>query len=335
MMINAHASAPLRLTVLLLASLWTGPALSANNGGLADADETAINQAVARDDLPALYKVIFAAVANAPEQAPAIVDEAVRLAPKYREAIVNTASAAFPAYAKQFAAAGEEAAAAEEKSPWSGEVQLGGLYQTGSSPLDTVTAAAKLGYASGRWENTADLTYDFVNDSGTTTTRRFVARNQTKYNVTERWYGTSRLRFVDDKNDGFQWQTFELVGPGYRIFDTDTLKLTVEAGPGFRQARERSANGGSVNNDLVGWAGTDFAWQITDGTKFTNSFSGTGNAKRVQVDNMTALTLKIVDDFSARLSYEVRHDTDPGDDADKTDTTAKATLVYDFGGKND
>jgi putative salt-induced outer membrane protein len=55
----------------------------------------------------------------------------------------------------------------------------------------------------------------------------------------------------------------------------------------------------------------------------------------VQVDNTTALTLKIVDAFSARLSYEVRHDTDPGADADKTDTTAKATLVYDFGGKND
>jgi len=28
----------------------------------------------------------------------------------------------------------------------------------------------------------------------------------------------------------------------------------------------------------------------------------------------------------------VRDDTDPGDDADKTDTTAKASLVYGFGG---
>jgi putative salt-induced outer membrane protein len=52
----------------------------------------------------------------------------------------------------------------------------------------------------------------------------------------------------------------------------------------------------------------------------------------VQLDNTTALTLKIVDNFAARVSYEVRHDTDPGDDADKTDTTAKASLVYGFGG---
>ena len=62
-----------------------------------------------------------------------------------------------------------------------------------------------------------------------------------------------------------------------------------------------------------------------------NNRVGWGNSKRAQLDNTTALTLKIVDDFSARLSYEVRHDTDPGDDADETDTTAKASLVYGFG----
>jgi hypothetical protein len=192
---------------------------------LADADEIAVNEAGSRDDLPAIYKVIFAAIAYAPEQAAAIADEAVRLAPNHRDAIINTASATFPEYAGQFAAAGGEAAAEEENSPWSGE-----------------------------------------------------------------------------------------------------------AGPGFRQACERSQDGGSVSNDLVGWAATDLAWQITEDTKFINNFGGTGNSKRVQLDNTTALTLKIVDNFAARLSYEVRHDTDPGDDAGKTDTAAKASLVYGFGG---
>jgi len=330
-----HRCKNLVLSVLLFALLWPGPALSAPTVGLTDADEIAVNEAVARNDLPAIYKVIFAAIASAPEQAPAIVDEAARLAPNHRDAIVNTASAAFPVYAEQFAAAGGDAAAEEEKSPWSGEVDIGGLYQTGNSPLDTISASGKLIYQKGSWENEFALSYNFVNDSGTTTTRRFVARDQTKYTLSERWYATSRLRFVDDKDDGFQWQTFELAGPGYRVFDTDKLKFSVEAGPGLRQAREKSEDGGSVNNDLVGWAAADFAWKITKGAKFTNNFGSSGDSKRVQLDNTTALTLKIVDDFSARLSYEVRHDTDPGDDAEKTDTTAKASLVYDFGGGKD
>lgn len=227
--------------------------------------------------------MIFAAIANAPEQTAAIVDEAVRLAPNHRNAIVNTASAAFPGYAEKFAAAGGEAAAEEEKSPWSGEAEIGGLYQTGNSPLDTITASGELLYQKGDWENEFALSYNFVNDSDTMTTRRFVARNQTKYSLSERLYATSRLRFVDDKDDGFQWQTFELAGPGYRIIDTDKLKLSVEAGPGLRQARERSADGGSVNNDLVGWAATDLAWQFTEGIKFTNSFGITGNSKWAQL----------------------------------------------------
>ena len=335
-MTTDHHGKTLGLTVLLFVLLWAGPSLSATTTGLTDADEIAVNEAVARDDLPAIYKVIFAAIANAPEQAPAIVDAAVRLAPNHRDAIVNTASAAFPDYAEQFAAAGGEAAAEEEeeeKSPWSGEAEIGGLYQTGNSPLDTVSASGKLIYQKGHWENEFALSYDFINDSGETTTRRFVARDQTKYNLTDQWYATSRLRFVDDKDDGFQWQTHELFGPGYRLFNSDDLKLSLEAGPGFRQARERSGDGGNLNNDLVGWAATDLAWQVTKGTKFTNFFGIEGNSKRANLGNITALTLTIVDDFAARLSYEVRHDTNPGDDANKTNTTAKATLVYGFGGK--
>lgn len=38
-------------TVMLLALLWAGPALSATDAGLTDADEIAVNEAVARDDL--------------------------------------------------------------------------------------------------------------------------------------------------------------------------------------------------------------------------------------------------------------------------------------------
>jgi len=256
-----HHCKTLGLIVLLFALLWPGPALSATEAGLTDADEISLNEAIARDDLPTIYKVIFAAIANAPEETAAIVGESVRPAPNHRDAIVNTASAAFPEYAEQFAAAGREAAAEEEKSPWSGEAEIGGLNQTGSSPLDTFSASGKLLYKQGNWENDFALSYNFVNDSGETTTRRFIARAQTKYSLSERWYATSRLRFVDDKDDGFQWQTHELVGPSYRIFDTDKLKLSVEAGPGLRQAQERSTDGGSVNNDLVGWAATDLAWQ--------------------------------------------------------------------------
>ena len=190
--------------VLVFALLSEGPALSATDVGLTDADEIAVNEAVARDDLPAIYKVIFAAIAGDPQHAPAIVDEAVRLPPNHRDAILNTASAAFPEYAERFAAAGGEAAAEEEKSPWSGEAEIGGLYQTGSSPLDTISASGKLLYQQGNWENEFALSYNFVNDSGTTTTRRFVARDQTKYSLSEDWYATSRLRYVDDKDDGFQ-----------------------------------------------------------------------------------------------------------------------------------
>ncbi|MGF1641486.1 MAG: YdiY family protein [Rhodospirillales bacterium] len=331
-MIDLRPAVSLTLGAVLLVVLSTAPARSATGFALADADARAVDEAVARNDLALLYKAMFGAIAAAPDRVPETVAAIVARAPDHRAALVGTASAAFPDYAERLAAAGGDGAVADDEiSPWSLEAELGGLYQTGNSPRDSITTAGTLGYDSGNWHNAFGIAFDFVNDSGETTTRRFVAHNRTRYDLAERWFATARLRFVDDKDDGFQWQTQELFGPGYRILDGDTLTLTVEGGPGFRQVRERSEDGGHVNNDLVGWAGADFAWQIGEGARFTNTVAATGDPDRAQIDNTAALTLRIVDNLAARLSYEVRHDTDPGEDAGKTDGIARATLVYRFG----
>ncbi len=227
-------------------------------------------------------------------------------------------------------AAADDASQAEQVPLWSGEGELGAAHNTGNTKNDSLRLGAQLVWAPGNWENRLKASYNLLNDSGTTTERRFVTSARPLYNITDRFFGLGYVRYVDDKNDGFQWILTEAVAPGYRLLNSDDLKLDVAAGPGMQQTREKQDDGGNLNNEVVGVGFMNFEWIITENTKFTNNFGITSGAERTRLDNVTALTLKVFGDLAARLSYEVRHDTAPGDDAKKTDTTGLASIVYSF-----
>jgi hypothetical protein len=73
-------------------------------------------------------------------------------------------------------------------------------------------------------------------------------------------------------------------------------------------------------------------WQFLENSKISNNFRITGCSERVQFDTVSALTMKVYKNLAAQLSYEVRYKSVPGgDDTDKTDTSAKAPVVYSFG----
>lgn len=219
---------------------------------------------------------------------------------------------------------------AEQVPLWSGEAELGAAHNTGNTKNDSVRTGGKLVWAPGNWENELSASYNLNNDSGTTTERRFVTSARPLYNVTDRVFGWGFVRFVDDKNDGFQWTLTEAAGPGYRLLNSENLILNVAVGPGLQQTREKQDDGGNLNNEVVGVGLAGFEWTIIQNTTFSNNLRITSGAERTRIDNLTALTLKIFGDLAARLSYEVRHDTSPGEDKKETDTTGLASIVYSF-----
>lgn len=213
---------------------------------------------------------------------------------------------------------------------WSGEGQLGAANNTGNTKNTSLRVGAEVVWAPGKWENQAKASYNFYNDNDETTERRLVASVRPLYNITERFFGWSSVRYVDDKNDGFEWTLTEALGPGYRLLNRSDLRLAVSAGPGLQQTQEKEDDGGNLNNEVVGVGVVNFEWTFVENATFSNNFGITAGAERTRVDNVTALTLKVFGDLAARLSYEVRHDTAPGDDKKKTDTTGLASIVYNF-----
>ena len=97
------ASLPL-LTVILCGSVAAVSAATSppsDGPALSEADAAAIREAAGANNLPELYKTLFAAIAAAPDRVAEVVRDAMTLAPEFQGPIVRTVDSAFPGRLQQ------------------------------------------------------------------------------------------------------------------------------------------------------------------------------------------------------------------------------------------
>ena len=87
--------------------------------------------------------------------------------------------------------------------------------------------------------------------------------------------------------------------------------------------------------DSRSFVGGGLGYHIYDGEQVKWTVRGGPGVKigetSTQIENMIALTASVSAAISARVSFNVRHDTNPADDFEDTDTALKVALVYGFG----
>ena len=337
------------LTVLLcgpVAAVGAAASPPSDTSVLSETDAAAIREAAGANNLPDLYKALFAAIAAAPDRLAAVVGDAMALAPEFQDPIMRTVDSAFPGRLEQPRQAEAQAAPATpeappgvqpeskpeaQPSPGSGEIAAAAGIATGNSPLDTVNLETTVAYTTGPWEHEASLDYILSRDSQTTSANRLELEYSPRYHVNERLFALGLGRFVRDRSEDFQFTGIEAVGPGYEAIKTDDMTLSVALGPGLRQEKERKRDGGRLRNEPVGVTTSQFAWNLTHRLQFSNGTTVVGNTAATWIDTTSALTLKFDEHFSGRLSYSIRHNTNPPGDDNKTDTLTRAAIVYGFG----
>ena len=83
----------------------------------------------------------------------------------------------------------------------------------------------------------------------------------------------------------------------------------------------------------AGWAwGTVLLeYQISDNSTLSNDFTVRWDSERTKIENIFAITSKIIGSLSGRASVDARYNTNPpGTLFKKTDTITKVALVYSF-----
>jgi len=227
----------------------------------------------------------------------------------------------------------------EEPVGWTGEGALTAGISTGNTETVDLGVSLKAAKETEVWKYGFEGGYDYGEVEGEETRNRWFVAGQVDRNFTDRLYGFSRVSYEQDNFSGFDARLFVGVGAGYHIFKGEKLRWTVEAAPGYR--RDEVADTllvgpppelieGDVENNFALRGSSLFAYDFNDKVGLTNDTSVVWTDLSTQTINTTALNASLTDAITARISFEVRNDTNPPDGFVNTDTATRLSIVYGF-----
>lgn len=228
--------------------------------------------------------------------------------------------------------------AVAQDAAWTGE----GAFNAGVTSGNTDTTDLGLGLSLARetqvWKTALDAQADFGETDGEETKNRIFLAGQLDRQINDRLYGFGRVSYETDEFSGFENRTFIGGGLGYQVIESDATTWSLEGGPGLRVDEVRAFTVDDVTTpeetveSFSVFAASNFAHAFNENVSFTNDTDVLAAEETTQIINVTALTAKLTDAFSARVSLDVRHDTDPPIGFESTDTATRIALVYAIGG---
>ena len=229
-----------------------------------------------------------------------------------------------------------------DENGWSGEGSLSaGVTPGNTEPTDlglAINATRKMNL----WKVGLQASADYGDTDGDETKNRIFLGTNLARQITDRLFGFGQLTYERDEFSGFESRAFIGGGLGYEVLNSDATQWTVRGGPGLKiDEIEAVLDGSTVPPTVLSEATTEesfgataasnFAHQFNDNVAFTNDTTVVYAETSTQIGNVAAITASLTNTLSARVSFEVRHDTDPVDGFEATDTISRVSLVYGFG----
>lgn len=210
---------------------------------------------------------------------------------------------------------------------WRGQADLGGSMTTGNTDTLGVTAGYDLQREGRDWRHKLKARGDYQRNDGETVREALMVAYEPSYKFDERLsvYGLAQLE--RDTFQGFASRLSLSGGIGYRAVAEPALTIDLNAGPAFRSAQ---LVGGGMDEAVAGRGSVGIDWQVTPTLKLSNDTAAFVDGSNNTLASTSSIDAKIVGALSARLSYDVRYESDPPAGRDTTDTLSRAALVYDF-----
>lgn len=236
--------------------------------------------------------------------------------------------------AKLASMAAAQAQAREEKlasqgftEGWSGSGEAGGFISSGNTNTKGVALGVTLAKETLKWKHTLRGFVDYQRQNGVTSRERYLAGYEGNYNISPELYALLTLSYERDPFSGFNRRFSQSLGLGYKIINTDSVKLSVEGGPALRQTRYTS---GFNDSAFAARGAANLLWNINDGLAFTQSGLLYYDSFNTSTQAISALTAKLSGALSARASFQFNSESNPPAGRKNTDTTSRVTIVYAF-----
>lgn len=225
---------------------------------------------------------------------------------------------------------------ANAETGWIGQGEAGINFASGNSESENANIGLNFANIGKIYENEFGFDYIKSSNDDVDSAESLAAKYRLKRKLSERHYLFGLASYLDDDFDGFTEQVSVAAGYGYKLFTPDPLAWDIGIGVGYRDTSELfiQEDGSELEGEDVSGATlvlfSDYTFKISKSTDFVNKFIAEIGSDNTYIESDSALVVGINNAFALKLGVLVRHNTDPAEGADDTDTFTSANLVYNF-----
>lgn len=210
---------------------------------------------------------------------------------------------------------------------WVGEGQLGVGLTGGNTDETSAVLGIKFRRQGLHTRQKLDAVIDYLRSNGVTTREKFAVGYSNAVVITDGLSVVGTLGWERDRFAGQARRFTESLGLGYRLINARRMTLDLEAAPALRQTRYV---GGVEEDEFAARGSLAYRWKLKDGLALSQDASVVSGGSDTTLISTSALTARINGKLSGRMSFNVQSETDPQPGRTSTDTTTRATLVYEF-----
>jgi len=218
------------------------------------------------------------------------------------------------------------------QAEWKGKGELGLVIASGNTETETLNAKAEMFLEVDPWKHSVGFSALRSRDDEGVKGDRFELHGQSDYKLSSVTYVLGALRYDKDKFSPYDYQAVATVGYGYKIYDTEDLKLAAELGAGYRRTKDRTTQ--AVDGDAIVRGALSYAQKLLEGTNVYDKFLVEAGSNNTYLQNEIGIMVNMTDQLALSVAHLIRHNTDVNQNAvpapKKTDQLITANLVFSF-----
>jgi putative salt-induced outer membrane protein len=216
--------------------------------------------------------------------------------------------------------------------PWQGtNLSAGIVNNTGNTEQTEFNLGTNVQYQKDRWKNVFNL------QAQLTIANKVINKEQANINEQINYsFGSNKRNFLYgagmfsyNRFAPYEYQSTIGVGYGRYLWMSDSIKWSVQAGPAFRYDRTQTEHEGK--REIIGQAGTNFAWKIIENLSFTQGIRYDMGKSYNYLNTISTLNTRLAGHWSLLLSYVIEYYSKiprGSTSSKKLDTTTTLALAY-------
>ena len=231
-----------------------------------------------------------------------------------------------------------------QEDRWAGRVQFNLASATGNTEntvlggnfniarkFKAITHAIEAG---GNYTETTTQDADGLDISNITQNRWF-AQYRIEIQTGDASFLYGRTRYEEDQFSGFDRRAFIGGGIGHTLFESEKQNLTFLVGPGLQyfavtRPDPLPEDFEDTETSVAVFFGETFSRVIAENVTFEQTLDATIADENTTVTNNFALRSNLTQKISLQTAYNIKHETDPPEGREQTDTLLTVSIGYDF-----